>query len=50
VNKNFQGDVSQQAALFLKLLVIQNWTLPGQNKAKNYSLSEDKENINAINA
>ena len=50
MNKNFQGEVSQQAALFLKLLVNQNWSNDETPAAQNTFGFNNKENLGAVNA
>ena len=52
VNKDFQGNVSQQAALYLKLLVNQHWTGPEgalTDSQKQFSV-QDKENAGSFNS
>ena len=55
MNKDFQGDVSQQAALYLKLIVNQQWSddsdasssnLPDGQKPFNV---QNKENLGSMN-
>ena len=53
MNKDFQGNVSQQAALFLKLIVNQNWTdesdLSGTSDSQKPFSMQDKENMGSFN-
>ncbi len=55
MNKDFQGDVSQQASLYLKLIVNQNWTDDASEQTKTtdsqkpFSMA-DKENVGSHNA
>ena len=53
MNKDFQGNVSQQAALFLKLIVNQHWTLEKDGQQVNDSLkpfsAQNKENLGSMN-
>jgi hypothetical protein len=48
VNKNFQGQVSQQAAVYLKNLVNENWDC--EQKETNTFGFNNKENLGSQNA
>lgn len=54
MNKDFQGDVSQHAALYLKLIVNQNWTLAKNDSQTSHSQRPfsvaNKENVGTYNA
>ena len=53
MNKTVQGDVSQQAALYLKVVVNENWSLGETNPAASDSQKpfqiNNKENLGSLN-